>query len=75
MSMDCPNCLTPWKCNGPHLEKIDNNHYSSSDGYYIRENNIWKFLPADRLFSSDELLNILTFLKEINEHEQFKKSR
>jgi len=21
----CPNCLTPWKCNGPHIEEKNDN--------------------------------------------------
>lgn len=20
----CPNCVSPWKCNGPHIEEDDN---------------------------------------------------
>ena len=21
----CPNCVSPWKCNGPHIESEENN--------------------------------------------------
>lgn len=40
--MDCPNCQTPWKCNGPHLLKGSEYHYQSIDGYYIKEKDYWE---------------------------------
>jgi len=26
----CPNCLTPWKCNGPHINEPDMEGYESA---------------------------------------------
>lgn len=66
--MNCPNCLTPWKCNGPHLEKIDDNHYHSCDGYYTKDGLLsWTFLPFERSFTERELQDILDTLRGLNE--------
>lgn len=65
--MNCPNCLTPWKCNGPHLEKVDENHYHSSDGYYTKDQlSSWTFLPFERSFTESELSDILYTLRGLN---------
>lgn len=65
--MNCPNCLTPWKCNGPHLEKIDDNHYHSSDGYYTKDQlSSWTFLPFERSFTENGLRDILDTLRNLN---------
>lgn len=67
--MDCPNCLTPWKCNGPHLEKSTDNLYSSSEGYYMFSvlDNEWTFIPNEKHFKSEGLLDIINTLNILNE--------
>lgn len=66
--MDCPNCLTPWKCNGPHLTKLSNGWYSSYEGFFIKEIE-WKFLPNEMSLSTDQLLDIINTLNILNENE------
>jgi hypothetical protein len=66
---DCPNCQTPWKCNGPHLLSLNNDIYQSIDGYYIRKNNKWKFTPVEKEFEDGELLDIAETLINLNERE------
>lgn len=65
--MDCPNCQTPWKCNGPHLLKLSEYHYNSVDGYYIKQNEVWKFFPFEKGLDSEELTNISLTLSYLNE--------
>lgn len=65
--MDCPNCLTPWKCNGPHLEQYSEYHYKSSQGYYIKEGGFWLFFPFEKGLSEDNLLDIANTLRILNE--------
>lgn len=64
----CPNCVTPWKCNGPHLEKKTSGLYSSIDGYYILMHDIneWVFIPYEKNFSSHQLLDISNTLNILN---------
>ena len=64
--MDCPNCVTPWKCNGPHLLKSSSGYYSSSDGIFIREFGEWKFIPNEKSFTSQILLDIVNTLNILN---------
>jgi hypothetical protein len=66
---DCPNCQTPWKCNGPHLSWISNVIYKSNHGYFMFKNNEWKFTPIEKEFDSDELLDIAETLINLNEKE------
>jgi hypothetical protein len=66
--MECPNCITPWKCNGPHLLKISEIHYKSIDGYYIK-NQKWFFIPFEKYFDEKLLIKIsdtLNFLNSIS---------
>ena len=66
--MECPNCITPWKCNGPHLELVSNIHYKSEYGYFLnKSNNHWVFLPFEKELDSDILLGIMDTLKNLNE--------
>jgi hypothetical protein len=45
--MECPNCITPRKCNGPHLEKSWEGLYNSTDGYFMI-NKITKLSDLDQ---------------------------
>lgn len=66
-TLDCPNCLTPWKCNGPHLEKVHDHYYKSKQGHYTFENGVeWLFLPVEREFTKDELLSVYDTLDVLN---------
>jgi hypothetical protein len=65
--MECPNCQTPWKCNGPHLLWIDDSIASSGDGYFYLQNNEWAWLPFERHYSKDELFSIVDTLSILNE--------
>jgi hypothetical protein len=59
--MECPNCLTPWKCNGPHLEKLNENLYKTINGYFMFENK-WVFVPLEKEFDQKELTDIIDTL-------------
>lgn len=63
--MDCPNYLTPWKCNGPHLKKMSEIHYLSNEGYYLF-NEKWIFIPFEKQFDENQLLEIAETLKFLN---------
>ena len=68
--MECPNCVTPWKCNGPHIIKneLDGiNYYSSSDGIFVKEFDQWEFIPNEKSFDSNQLLDIVNTLNILNE--------
>lgn len=67
--MDCPNCITPWKCNGPHLLKGSEHHYKSIDGYYVKQpdTGVWLFFPFEKGLDSQELLDIANTLRNLNE--------
>lgn len=67
MIEDCPNCITPWKCNGPHLEKITENNYKCGEGYFLFENSVWVFLPFEKNFDKESLLCIIDILSFLNE--------
>lgn len=60
--MDCPNCLTPWKCNGPHLYKKSDIHYSFDYGYFLLENRQWHFLPSEKKLNKEQLNDIIDIL-------------
>lgn len=63
---DCPNCITPWKCNGPHLTKMSEMHYSTEYGYYLLENKKWFFIAFERHLDEDELMHITDTLRYLN---------
>jgi hypothetical protein len=66
--MECPNCITPWKCNGPHLERISDSVYKSEHGYFMRrESGQWIFTPIEKEFDSYTLLGIVDTLWNFNE--------
>lgn len=67
--LDCPNCITAWKCNGPHLEKSEENLYRSNDGYYMKsfDSEEWTFIPYEKDFTTSQLLDIYTTLTFLNE--------
>ena len=68
--MECPNCITPWKCNGPHLERISDSVYKSEHGYFMkRESGEWIFTPVEKEFDTDILLSIMDTLRNFNEKE------
>ncbi len=53
--MECPNCITPWKCNGPHLEQMSDSIYKSIHGYFLIKNDRWIFTPVDKEFDLEDL--------------------
>jgi hypothetical protein len=64
--MQTPDCL-PLKCNAPHLEKIHESYYKSSQGHYTFENGTeWLFVPFERGFSMIELRDIYETLEFLN---------
>jgi len=67
--MDCPNCITPWKCNGPHLLPMSDSIYESIYGYFILKNNRWKFSPVEKELDADDLMIIADTLRNLNENE------
>lgn len=67
--MDCINCITPWKCNGPHLDKISEKLYKTEYGYFLYKNDArWVFLPYEKEFDTDNLLSIMDTLRNLNEN-------
>ena len=73
MTLDCPNCLTPWKCNGPHLEKCSNGWYGFIHGFFIKENKDWVFLPNEKEINYQDLISITETLKILNRLEALQK--
>jgi hypothetical protein len=73
--MDCPNCVTPWKCNGPHIVQTSSGYYSSTDGIFIKESNEWKFIPNEKSFCGHHLLDIVDILNVLNKRESKYKSQ
>ena len=74
--MDCPNCITEWKCNGPHLLKIDESHYKCDYGYFfvkIKYPNIktWGFMPNERVFETSDLVEVTSVLNYLNKQSLF----
>lgn len=65
--MECPNCITPWKCNGPHLEPMSDSIYKSIHGYFLIKNERWVFTPLDKEFDVDTLFPIIDTLRNLNE--------
>lgn len=64
----CPNCITPWKCNGPHLDRVSDVIYKSEDGYFMTNTlNEWVWLPHDKEYHFDNLLRIMDTLQNLNE--------
>jgi hypothetical protein len=43
----CPNCVTPWKCNGPHIEKVTEPTPQASDGVEPATDERPEVVPAD----------------------------
>lgn len=70
--MDRPNCITPWKCNGPHLFKVHDTLYRSEYGYFLlkKESNEYVFIPHEKEYSTDDLLDISDTLRNLNEKEK-----
>lgn len=68
--MNCPNCITPWKCNGPHLEKINDSHYKCEYGYFLRNPSPfideWAFIPLEKSFKASILQEIIDTLNYFN---------
>jgi hypothetical protein len=66
--MECPNCITPWKCNGPHLERMSDSIYKSEHGYFIKKDRQWwTFTPTEKEFDVDTLFYIIDTLRNFNE--------
>lgn len=65
--MECPNCQTPWKCNGPHLSPISDSIYQSVYGYFMLRNHRWIFTPLEKEFTDDDLIDIAETLVNLNE--------
>jgi hypothetical protein len=70
-SMECPNCITPWKCNGPHLEAHSIYHYSSEQGYYIKEGELWVFYPFEKALSEIDLKCIAETVRFLNNRNRY----
>lgn len=70
MNTDCPNCVTPWKCNGPHLEKSWDGLYNSGDGYFLFSQSLQKyhFIPYEKEYDEDQLLDIANTLRILNDN-------
>jgi hypothetical protein len=68
--IDCPNCITPWKCNGPHLEKSWDGLYNSGDGYFLFSQSLQKyhFIPYEKEYDEDQLLDISNTLRILNDN-------
>jgi len=66
--MKCPNCVTPWKCNGPHLEERCQGLYNSADGYFIFNalRQKYLFIPFEKEYTESQLLDISNTLKFLN---------
>lgn len=68
VSMECPNCITPWKCNGPHLDMVNDSIYKSDCGHFMKNNlDEWSWLPNDKEYNFDTLLTIMDTLQNLNE--------
>jgi hypothetical protein len=68
MSEDtCPNCITPWKCNGPHLVWISDTIYHSEYGYFLFNTNEWVWLPQEKEYNTDTLFMVTDTLRNLNE--------
>lgn len=68
--MECPNCITPWKCNGPHLDWISDSVYKSEHGYFmLNQSGEWIFTPIEKEFDTDILLGIMDTLRNFNENQ------
>lgn len=67
---DCPNCITPWKCNGPHLEKSWDGLYNSGDGYFLFSQSLqkYRFIPYEKEYDEDQLLYISNTLRILNDN-------
>jgi hypothetical protein len=65
----CPNCISPYKCNGPHIYHITNKVYRCDYGYFIfrDETSKWIFTPSERDFDTDMLLSVMDTLRNLNE--------
>jgi hypothetical protein len=64
--MDCPNCQTPWKCNGSHLLPMSDSIYESIYGYFILKYNKWIFTPLEKEFDTNDLMIIMDTLRNLN---------
>ena len=73
--MECPNCITPWKCNGPHLELVSTKVYKCSDGYFLDKDHEWVFLPTEKEFHTDLLMTITDTLRNLNEQKIINSSK
>jgi hypothetical protein len=67
--MDCPNCVTPWKCNGPHIFTITDNIRKCDYGYFILHENSseWIFSPIEQDFDVYALMLVSDTLRNLNE--------
>jgi hypothetical protein len=64
--MVCPNCVSPYKCNGPHVFALSDKVYKCEYGYFILKDE-WVFVPIETEFSSDTLFTITNTLRNLNE--------
>lgn len=49
------------------LTKLSTTCYYDSYGYYIYNDNIWVFLPKEKYYDTNDLLNISNILNIFNE--------
>jgi hypothetical protein len=44
--MVCPNCVSPYQCNGPHVFTLSDKVYKCEYGYFILKDE-WVFVPIN----------------------------
>lgn len=65
--MKCANCIDLCKCAGTHLEKLSDKIYRSNYGYFVYRETEWLFIPLEKEFNVDRLMNISDTLRNLNE--------
>lgn len=57
-----------------NINKISNTYYGFNHGYFVEELDGWKFIPYEKYFSLNEILDIYHSLKELNKEKEFMKN-
>lgn len=50
-------------------EEVYKNFIKENNGYYVKENNKYVFLPFEKFYSLEELLEITRILNKLNNNE------
>jgi VCBS repeat-containing protein len=65
--MECPNCITIWKCNEPHLIRVNDSIYKSEYGHFIiNDSNEWVWLANEKNYSVKQLSLVIDTLNNLN---------